>query len=151
MNVKMVLLERSFPVELDWHEICKNPRENDQITSLQNYYKVEDAEMLIKDSSITLVGSLFPKDKSYECGNGLIQEVLFCSIWLIQNMTKFRTSEVTKKLKILRSRSKIAVSPLLAYCSWTRAAMNVGMVPFGRSLSVVSDLYEFLKNSRKKI
>ena len=72
MNVGMVLFERSFPVVHDRYKILKNPRENDQITSLQNYYKVEDTEMLIKDSSITLAGSLFPKDKSYECGNGLI-------------------------------------------------------------------------------
>ena len=65
-------------------------------------------------------------------------------------MTKLRTSEVTKKLKILRFWTKIAASPLPAYCSWTRAAKNVGMVPFGRSFSVESDWYKFFKKFEEK-
>ena len=83
MNVGMVLFERSFFVVPDQYRIFKNPRKNDQITSLQSNYKIEDTEMLIKNSSITYAGPQLLNDKSYECGNGPIWEILFCSIWLI--------------------------------------------------------------------
>ena len=83
MNVGMVLFQRSFFVVPDQYRIFKNPRKNDQITSLQSNYKIEDTEKLIKNSGITYAGSQLLNDKSYECGNGLIWEIFFASIWLI--------------------------------------------------------------------
>ena len=51
--------------------------------SLQNNYKIEDTDMLFKNSGITYAGPQLLNDKRYECGNGLIREIFFCSIGLI--------------------------------------------------------------------